>query len=50
MNLKPFWEEQYAKPDGLKTFDGGKPTDKVIKALSQMKKGSRVIEFGCILL
>ncbi len=44
---KPFWEEQYATSDGLKTFGGGKPTDKVIKVASQMKKGSRVIEFGC---
>jgi tellurite methyltransferase len=47
MTTRPFWEEQYAKPDGVKTFGGGEPSERVVQAAGMLPRGSRAIEFGC---
>jgi tellurite methyltransferase len=47
MAIAPFWEEQYAKADGVKTFHGGKPSEKVVQAAQMLPKGGRALDLGC---
>jgi len=44
---KPFWEDQYAQKDGLKTFHGGEPTETVRFVVENYLNSGNAVEFGC---
>jgi tellurite methyltransferase len=47
MTNKPFWEEQYSKPDGLKTFNDGNPTAEVKKLVTGYLHSGKAVDLGC---
>jgi tellurite methyltransferase len=47
MTNKPFWEEQYSKIDGIKTFNDGNPTAEVKKLVNEYLRTGRTVDLGC---
>lgn len=47
MTSKPFWEEQYSKDNGIKTFNDGNPTVEVKKLVNEYLKSGKAVDLGC---
>jgi 2-polyprenyl-3-methyl-5-hydroxy-6-metoxy-1,4-benzoquinol methylase len=43
----PFWEDQYSRSDGIKTFNDGNPTAEVKKLVNEYLRRGTAVDLGC---
>lgn len=47
MTNKPFWEDQYSRRDGFKTFNDGNPTAEVKKLVNEYLRSGKAVDLEC---